>query len=364
MKLVLHIGMGKTGTSALQQALRRMQAPLLERGVLYPSTKIKITNHNFLVLLTENPDHAPGIFRTKILQDPSYLNDYVLGSWDSIQEQIAKHRPKKVILSAENLFFALKHDTSNRLIDKLTSLTDDIAPIAYVRQPSRHYLSKVQQRIKNSAVVEAPGPAHIQAPIEAWERALGIPVQTCLYDRKFLHNEDSTADFLYRMLERDEYEGIEIPANNVNESLSAEAMAILQDFRRSIFPGQDGLYFDSSTTLRRLLTEMDDKVSPARPSLHAEIADHVDHSSTDLLWLKDEKGIEFSGVDYSRIGSTTCPASYAQDLSISDICPVDLDRKNTLAAIAFDALYQKLRAEQQESRERPAFKEWLSRITQ
>lgn len=49
MRIILHIGTGKTGTSSIQESLFRAREKLLENGILYPDIP-GFTNQNFLAM--------------------------------------------------------------------------------------------------------------------------------------------------------------------------------------------------------------------------------------------------------------------------------------------------------------------------
>lgn len=342
MKLILHLGMPKTGTTSLQLSLTAMHEALLERGVLYPSLLIDAPDHNFLTLLTENPDRIPGMYWFDIERHPGFMHDRILPSWDGILEQIARHKPGKLILSSEMLFSRFEDDHRGLLLKKLRNLSADISTIIYIRQPSKHYLSNVQQKLKNAGTFWPPGPARLQVHIEAWERALGNTAQLLAYERSQLIGEDSTSDFIHRVLSPSEREGLDIPRTRSNESLSAESMSILQDFRLSTCPELEDRRVPSNTALRRILTELDAQIPGHPPALLPEIADFIDHSSTDLLWLRERSGIHFSGIDYARIGSVPPPPLPDRPLTVTDICSVDPERKALLTSLAIETLHRQI----------------------
>lgn len=359
MKLILHLGMDKTGTTAIQLSLTAMRAALLERGVLYPSIRLKSPNHNFLTLLTENPDHISGMYRIEIDRDPDFMRKKVFPSWEGIVAQIAEHKPSKLILSSEMLLDALNTDFKGALLNRILSLSDDIHPIIYTRKPSAHYLSRAQQRLKNAGRIIPPGPANYRRPIEQWEQALGRPAELCAYERAQMTGEDSTTDFLHRVLSAHEREGLEIVRTRANETLSAESMAIIQDFRRMVLPDRDTDRVDSSTSLRRILSKLDKRFPGERPALRPEIAHAIDHSSTDLLWLRERSGIVFQGIDYDSIRPPRADAGELAGKLVADICMVDAQRKSLLASCVINELHSQLETEKRKKRDR---KRWQSRL--
>ena len=57
--------------------------------------------------------------------------------------------------------------------------------------------------------------------------------------------------------------------------------------------------------------------------LRPEIADAIDYSSTDLLWLREKFGVSFSGLDYNAIGSRAPFLIPNTGITVEEICDVD-----------------------------------------
>lgn len=351
MQVILHLGMPKTGTTALQDALIELNPALRERGILYPLLRTRLPNHNFLSLLTGNERKMNGLFRDFIRKDPDYLTQTIPKAWKDLESQIKEAQPRKLILSAEMLFAALPFEKENPLKEKLQELSTDIRLIAYFRRPSRQYLSAVQQRLKNAYTISPPSPMNVRRHVELWEKSMNCSLTALCYDRDALIGGDITTDFLTRFTSEDERAGLQIPSIRSNETISAEAMEILQEYRHSIYPESDEDRFDDSNALRRALIDLDENdPGTPKPRLINEISDYIDYSSTELLWLRDQHGVTFPEIDYARIGSRPAPA-LPDAPRVSDICPVDAQRKNVLYARALKKIHDKL-AHQLEKRKR------------
>lgn len=345
MQLILHIGTPKTGSTALQEALIQLTPALQKRGILHPLLRTKVPNHSFLTLLTGNDEHMSGLFRYFIRKDPKYLTHKIPRAWNDLEAQIRKSRPRKLILSSEMLFSVLVFDTNNLLRDRLLSLSRDIRLVAYFRRPSHYYLSHAQEMVKYSSALPLPAPMNIRQHVELWERSMNCSLTAVCYDRSELIGGDVTTDFLHRVLDEDERAGLDVPRITSNESISAEAMEILQDYKRIIHPDSGDERFEDHIALRRALIALEQKTPPPQKAkLRAEIADAVDYSSVELLWLRDRYGVSFPGIDYARVSRVPAP-DFSACPRVSELCAVDPDRKAALYACAVRHVHDTLAKE-------------------
>ncbi|UCV18276.1 hypothetical protein [Ferribacterium limneticum] len=334
MKLILHIGMPKTGTTALQAQLSADRASLLRHGVLYPQVNIHPTNHNFLALLMRHGDAMAPRFRAMYGKQTDLLWKDFESNWQQIKRQIAKHQPHTVILSGEGMFFAIGSTDTEKFRARILELTDDVQVVAYVRQPSRHYLSAVQQRLKSAAKFNPPGAPPMRKTIEAAWEMFGRKPMVIPYERDLLLDGDITSDFLHRCVPEVSSFAGRIVSAELNESLSAEVMAILQEYRQTKHKDADGDIPVDCVRLQRLLQHIEHRHGLyRRPVLVAEVARHIDDTSVDLLWLEEQYGFRFSGIDYAAIRGESNPIwnTFSQ---ISDICVVDAEKKRQLLMLA------------------------------
>src|SRR5690606_14707056 len=124
-----------------------------------------------------------------------------------------------------------------------------------------------------------------------------------LYERDRFPGGDVVADFAARLLPEagDVLRAVDDP--KVKPSMSAEAMAIVQDFRRRRHPDRNDRFTrDTGILIKHLAAQEASLGGERRPRLRPGIRDLVDRASVDLLWLRDAFGIGFDGIDYSAIG--------------------------------------------------------------
>ena len=115
----------------------------------------------------------------------------------------------------------------------------------------------------------------------------------------------------------------------IKPSMSAEAMAIVQEFRKRHHPdGNNRFTRDTGMVIKHLAAQEEALGGKRRPVLRPEIRQMVDGASVDLLWLRDELGIRFDGLDYDTLG----PPPEMTVSRVDDICLVDRERKAALEA--------------------------------
>lgn len=326
MKLVLHIGMPKSGTSALQASLRTSAAGLRRHGLLYPAGKGLPRNHNLLVCGVADPAKLPRVFRQMYGDDRERMAHDVEAFMQTIERQIAQARPDTLVLSGELLFRALEPDRMQALKAALARFSRDISVVVYVRSPAQFYVSQAQQVLKASSRISPPRPIEYRRIIEAYAGIAG-EVAVIAYERAGLVGADITRDFLHRLGRADGLE-TETP-QQANQTLSAEGMDILHRYRARNHPGGRGVFTKDTGLLFRTIAALDEGVEGfARPRLCAPVRDYINGVSVDLLWLRERHGIVFSDIDYARISDGIDPPDMPR--RVAEICEVDRRRRERL----------------------------------
>lgn len=342
-ELVLHIGMPKTGTSALQDRLKRSRRALLDQGILYPDTGTGRT-HAFLAFTFAAEGKVPRLKLARMNADRDRMTAAYQAGWATVAREIAEHRPARVILTSEHLFGRVTAENGTDFRDRVNALFDTVKVVAYIRQPSRAYYAKVQQRLKFSGYYPAPAAAPLRRQLEGWDSLFPGSVRVFGYDRALLAQGDITEDFAARCLG-----GADLGkagAAEVNISLSAEAVAIQQEFQRRFLPGAENRNTWQKKRLKKALARAD-RVDPppGRPALRPEISTWLDTASVDLLWLRDHHGLVFPDLDYAAIHAQPEPQGAFDH--VSEVFPIDPARKARLEAAVFGgfdklALYRRL----------------------
>lgn len=226
MKLILHCGEPKTGSTSIQKYLYKHRRALSRRGILYNARRVQ-KNHNPLMYLVGRIDqmHADG--RSGVLDEAFTIVR-------EVQQASLKGTHEYLLLSAE-LFAALRHHEMKQLLDSLNVAFDAIFCILYLRNPMEFYLSLAQEKAKYGALIEHPCTFQRDpcAMAEKWSAFAG-PERLYLgaFDRQQLAEGNIVQDFKQKL---EAITGCNVlPHGNVtsNVSLTAEQTTLLYEYRK------------------------------------------------------------------------------------------------------------------------------------
>lgn len=356
MKLILHLGMPKTGSTSIQTFLSKNRKKLLKLGILYPNVNISTNNHNFLSLFLNDQKSIPRRYRAIYKNNTVLMKRDAEKNWKLIKNQIDKVNPEIVILSGEAIFKGFENvDKISKFKERLLQITNDIEIVVYVRQPSKQYISHVQQRLKASGSFPYPQPFCIQEILQNIESSFERKIKVLTYEREVLYKQDVVSDFINQTLPEYEATLDHSSVTVANESISVESMSILQDYRMENHPEKDNLPTIDTFKLLKVLRNVERKYKIGnRPKLREQIANFIDYSSTDLLYLNKNYNVHFSGIDLNAIKAFE-NNPYVSHTKVSDICLVDDEVKKKILMLVIYELSQSDRGILD------AFKNWISR---
>lgn len=128
-RIVLHLGMHKTGSTSTQHHLINYRDELLEQGVLFPLTGLADIDNRARMGALPGHQKLMGAIRR---------NDSKL--WEELAAEIAEHDPQTVIISCENMLMPLLEDRLD-LIERLRAQLRKLGRVelvAMVRRPDRY----------------------------------------------------------------------------------------------------------------------------------------------------------------------------------------------------------------------------------
>ena len=139
MKVILHAGAGKTGSTAIQHFLSRNYEVLKTNGVLYPNPQENIINSG-------NSECILTYFESN---NEKELKEFIMNQVKRAKE----FNSEQVILSSEIL---PELDTNELVVLKilLDEIFIDVCPIIYVRNPYDWTYSAWMQHVKRHLVFE------------------------------------------------------------------------------------------------------------------------------------------------------------------------------------------------------------------
>jgi hypothetical protein len=336
VKTILHIGMPKTGSTALQETLLASHDELLRHGVLYPRIPDpSFNNHRLLLVGTMPLARLPRHIRRNYAE--ADLDARKTAFLRSVRAEQRAHAPHTMVLSSESLFRHFSDEGRAVLTGGLRRIGAEPAEttvLAYVRRPSDRYLSGLQQHLKASWKVTPPQPAQYRENLEQYAALFGAAaVQVVPFRREALIGADIVTDFLTRFLavhgvERDRM----APVGAVNESLSAEGIDIQRAYRAAFHRDNDDRHTPDSLKLFAALQAIDAEIGMTRPRLVDGIADLVDYAATDPLWMRERFGVEFPGLDYARLERGDLAVVPERAWRLDELMQIDRDRQAQMAA--------------------------------
>ncbi|HEX2590792.1 MAG TPA: hypothetical protein VHL34_04830 [Rhizomicrobium sp.] len=337
MRVLLHIGQSKTGTTSLQQSLFAARDALLAKGILYPtpgSGPWPDRNHNGFMLGFGVADRLMRGMRRRFEENPEELGATFREFCGKITTEIEAHKPDILVLSSEGLFRRIGEKKDLDLRNFLRNLSPDVDVVAYVRRPSSHYLARCQQRLRGSGELPPPRPSHARLAIKSYQDHFAGRVRVHAYESSLLNQGDIVKDFMSRYLPQ---AADCVSTVRSNEGMSAEVMEIVQDFRNTHFPDSHNRFNRPTDKLIDTLTALTQQEGlPTRAKLRHEIAKYIDSASVDMRWLRDEMNVTFPNFDYDDLGKVK-PPELPTPLRVSDICALDpaiKDQLNTVLAAA------------------------------
>ena len=279
MKVIVHAGMHKTGSTSIQQTFARRDLG----HVRY--FRWRSANHLalFALLFFEPVEHfwlfkRRGESREALLQQRE--------KWlESFKQDLTRPGASTCLLSAEEITHPQSLPALAPLKACLEKYSDDIQVVAYIRSPVGFMQSMFQQAVKGSGRATF-NPRNLwpryRHRIERLDRMFGRENVTLRkFDPKTLKNGNVVDDLA-------EFAGIALPpgsARNENESLSLEALALLfvqRKFGRGIATGFPGA-MRKNVALRKCLAGIGKEKIRFAPELLLPI---VEANKADLEWME------------------------------------------------------------------------------
>lgn len=236
-KLVLHIGMAKTGTSSIQDSLGNASASLQDAGVIYPPEQPFNHSYTFSVIFKTSPRDSIYFKRLGALSDEEVQAeiDRLKQGWTRLFES----RPEGTfIVSAESLSGMTRTE-----VEKVREFTsrffDRVQVLVYVRHPTTAIRSQWEQNVKSldrdltpRELLALTKRRYNYNFLSSWISAFGSDNITVRpFDRRAFRNGELIDDFLYSAGVADLADTPLSPRES-NQSLGREGAAFLMEFNK------------------------------------------------------------------------------------------------------------------------------------
>lgn len=148
MRVILHIGTEKTGTTSIQAALNADRRALKAKGILYPSL-LGSTNHSELYVLSGAALPGDDVLLWEETRTGLSGRKYVAACTESFLSEVSEGRYHTLVLSCE--FFHSRVASSEMVLDAIESLCGYIPSVrvlVYLRRQDELAVSAFSTRIK------------------------------------------------------------------------------------------------------------------------------------------------------------------------------------------------------------------------
>lgn len=298
MKLILHIGQSKTGTTALQSMLSRNRDILKEHRILYPDNFLK-----GMALNTLNQN----AFANSINGYDLYEHLSADQHWDQFIDQFQSGDYDCMLLSGESFYAGRPYpweteryydDYRNKLL-KLKSYIDqndwEVEVIAYLRSQNEWlesaipHIIRYQGTLKKQAYESDPQLVDVLAPIidykqiiDLWDEIISPQkIQLCEYDRNTFPENNIILDFLEHIDLRDKRLEKTNASDNPHDSWSRNFIEIKKQL--NLTPKsrmKEEAIIDIINSLNNKCGNKEKYTLNAK--LHAEISNHFKTGNSEL----------------------------------------------------------------------------------
>lgn len=166
-ELILHFGLAKTGSTALQRVLYTQKQSLLKyHNTLYPGN---VEAHHFIqAIFLSKPMMSPEIQRLNLGSEAA-IRDFLSAQRTKLLEEINESKPERIIISSE-YFAAMDEAELNLLRVLFESVACDIKLFGYVRNPWSFTISSTQEMIRAGYIAKNVKLDYVKSNIEILEK--------------------------------------------------------------------------------------------------------------------------------------------------------------------------------------------------
>jgi hypothetical protein len=309
---LIHIGTPKTGTTSIQECLARAECDGSLRPYRYPLFRGD-REHNRLTMLYLPHQEQPAPRRVEFPRDDERFRRTQL-RYRQFLFRILRSSGG-AILSGEVLSNCFGPAAAGQLRRDLESLGfRQFHIVLYVREPADFYLSRTQSQLK---LPVHPSPAvadpmafryRFRRIAENWEQAFPDRVIVRRYPSGPQHNVlEDFSDLTQKCLR------VTLPRSQtrLNTTLSAEGMAVMQDYRQAVGTDSGGLAIPGLDRLVAFLAQSVQCLPQTKPKLKADVAEEIRANHTeDAEFLKSRYGVDLGLGGSAGLGTLSAHSSW------------------------------------------------------
>ena len=287
MKITLHIGVEKTGSTSIQHYLSQNREHLLKQGILYAES-LSLPNNDYLVAFSQDVGKKSDI-RAKygIADSPEEIEKFRKKVEDDLHREIAVSNPAHLIISNEHLTSRLHtSEELNRLFDFLTGFSREIELVVYLRRQDSLLESLYSTAIISGNTYDFDTyfrgmrkrpDLHYFSLLKMWESFVPREkIKVGVFEKEKLLRHDIVDDFLsVTEVPREDGKRIE-----ENKSLGYKKVEFLRRFNAQ-FPLNDSRYRQQRGNILQLLYKApikDEKITMSKEQREIIIKDYTDEN--------------------------------------------------------------------------------------
>ncbi|WP_282167893.1 hypothetical protein [Shewanella japonica] len=230
-KVIIHIGSGKTGSTAIQKSLYKSKK-VNDNIISFPTILNQKSNQTFRFAFCGLENTTSNV-KLEYLDNSEGFKKYQQEIKNSLIKSIGDSQ--NIIISSEFLFLCRKSEVENIKLFFKSIGFEEVHVVVYLRDPVKYYLSVSQQSLKSQCVIPSPDRFNydVLKAIEAWSSIEPTSFTVREFDRSKLFEGDVVRDFEH-YLQSKNY-NVKISKSEVeNESMSVEGAVLLQEYQRLI----------------------------------------------------------------------------------------------------------------------------------
>ncbi len=237
MKIYLHIGTEKTGTTSIQSFLAGNRDELLKHKIMYSKVLGDPNNIRLSIALQDTDKIDDSRIHSKVTTEENIL-DFRKDLGNKLKEEIQKENPEILIISSEHLSSRMNRQAEiDRLKLFLNEFSDDITVIVYLRRQDKFFESLYSTAIKKGHVMDFTFPVvgqerqdfHYNKMLTLWENTFGLEnIRVNIFDKSKLFQEDVVSDFVHTLKLPIKYEKEKEKKENL--SFGRKKLSFLKEF--------------------------------------------------------------------------------------------------------------------------------------